>query len=132
MHIEEAIYSYLSTYAGLTALTSTRIYPGALPQKCTLPAIVYSRISTPRVHTMGNDPGLASPKFQFDIWAETLLSALGVKAQLKKALQDYSGTMGGAGGVTVQAILLDDERQDYEPETKLHNIQMDFIIWHLE
>ena len=57
---------------------------------------------------------------------------LAVKAALKTALQDYSGVMGGAGGVTVQAVILDDEQSYYDPDTKLYSIQMDFIIWHLE
>ena len=81
---------------------------------------------------MGIDPGLASPRFQFDIAGKTLLSALDVKAQLKTALQDYSGIMGGVGGVTVQACILDDEQQNYEKPTQLYIVSLDFIIWHLE
>ena len=60
MHIEEALSKYLSTCAGLTALVATRIYPGDMPESCTKPAIAYARISTPREHTMGIDPGLVS------------------------------------------------------------------------
>ncbi len=132
MHIEEALSKYLSTCAGLTALVATRIYPGDMPESCTKPAIAYARISTPREHTMGIDPGLVSPRFQFDIAGKTLLSALDVKAELKTAMQDYSGIMGGAGGVTVQACILDDEQQDYEKPTQLYIVSLDFIIWHLE
>lgn len=132
MHLEEALYTYLSTYAGLIALTSTRIYPEEKPQNCIMPAVVYSRISTPREHTMGTDPGLASPRFQFTIYDTNHKNMLDVKAQIKAALQDYSGVMGGAGGVTVQAVILDDENAGYDAETKQYYTDVDYIIWHLE
>ena len=61
MHLEEALYTYLSTYAGLIALTSTRIYPEEKPQNCIMPAVVYSRISTPREHTYGHGSGSCKP-----------------------------------------------------------------------
>lgn len=132
MHLEEALYTYLSTYAGLIALTSTRIYPEEKPQGCTMPAVIFSRISTNREYTMGLTQELSSPRFQITAYSDTHKGMLDVKAQLRTALLGYSGTMGGAGGVTVQTIVLDDENTGYEDETKQYYCDMDFIIWHLE
>ena len=81
---------------------------------------------------MGTDPGLASPRFQFTIYDTNHKNMLDVKAQIKAALQDYSGVMGGAGGVTVQAVILDDENAGYDAETKQYYTDVDYIIWHLE
>lgn len=132
MTIDDAIYAYLSTYAGLTALISTRVYPDVMPQGAVLPVIVHQQISGIRVHAMGNDPGLAYPQWQFTCWATTKLAAKTVAVQLRTALQNYSGTMGGAGGVVVQRVYIDDEASGQDPPTGLFFVRQDYIIWHEE
>lgn len=132
MTLEQALYSYLSTYAGLTALVSTRIYPVTMPQGVTYPAVTYTRISAPRIHAMGRDTGLASPRVQVDCWGSSYSSVKGVAAQVRAALQDFSGLMGGAGGVTVQRAFIEGDRDLYESDTQTHRTSMDFIIWCLE
>jgi len=133
MQIGEALYSYLSSYAGLTALVGNRIYPLILPQGVTLPAVTYTQISGPRVHCMGSDPGLTHPRFQVSVWAESYSDMATVAAQVRAALQDYSGTMGGDDGVVVQRIFLEDETdRNFEPNTKTFRRDLDFIIWHEE
>lgn len=54
MIAEESLYSLLSGTAGITALVSTRIYPDALPETVTYPAIVFSRASTDPVPSISN------------------------------------------------------------------------------
>ena len=129
MLLEQALYSYLSGVAGLTALVSTRIYPLMMPQDVTLPAVTYQRISGPRVHTMGTDPGLESPRFQLSSWASSYSSVKAVAEQVRLALQDYAGTMGGAGGVVVQRAFLEGDQDFYEPDTLIYQVASDFIIW---
>jgi hypothetical protein len=58
--IDDAMYSYLSTYAGLVALVSKRIYPIVMPLNVTLPAVSYQRISTERVHAFSSGCNLSS------------------------------------------------------------------------
>lgn len=132
MNIGEALYAYLKVDVDLSALISTRIYSLTLPQNCTMPAVTYRQISGPRVHTMGSDPGLTHPRFQFSCWGSSYGSAKDVARKLQAALQDYKGTMGGGGGVVVQASLLENELDIYDPDTKLYCVPLDFIIWHLE
>ena len=132
MVIEEALYAYLSSHAGLTALVSTRIYPLVMPQNATLPAVTFSKISGPRAHAMQQDAGLAYPRFQVSCWGGTYKQAKEVAGQVRAALQDYTGTMGGAGGVVVSGVFLEDENDLYEPGTQAYHIAIDFIIWHLE
>ncbi len=133
MTIEEALYSYLKGYAGLAALVSTRIYPLILPQDSTFPAVTYQRISGPRIHTMGNDPGLAYPRFQVSCWGKTYASAKAVAAQVIAALQNQRNTTwGGTGGVMVQASILESDRDLYEPDTQVYHVPVDVTIWFIE
>lgn len=140
MTLEEALYTHLSGYAGLTALVSTRIYPDEMPQGCAKPAVVYQRIDTPREYTHDGPAHLAHPRFQFTAWALPSATASGsttakaVADQIRAALDGYTGTMGGAGGVAVQAVFVADERSGFEMDgqTRLHSYQLDVILWHEE
>ena len=127
MIIEEALFSHLSAFAGLTALVGTRIYPMLLPQQATLPAVTFMKVSNPYIRTFGSTIG-AQPRFQFSCWATTYLGAKAVADQIKAALDFYAGTMGG--GVVVRAGLVENELDDYDPETKRYHVPVDVILWH--
>ena len=71
MNIDESLYKYLSTYAGLTALISTKVYPLIIPQAVERPAIAYQRISDPPEHAMGTDAAIYHPRYQINCWANT-------------------------------------------------------------
>lgn len=129
--IEEGLLTYLSTFAGLVSLISTRVYPDFIPQGATLPCLTYQRISTSRDHshdTNGIGTDLAHPRFQFSAWATTKSSAKAINEQVRAALNGKTGTI--ATGVSINNALSVDERYTYEPETQLHSYQSDFIIWH--
>jgi len=132
--IEEGLTAHLKANAGLTALISTRVYPGFISQTSTLPCLTYQRISTPRIitHDTSGASGTAHPRFQFDAWAETNTSAKAIIDAVRAALNGYKGTMGTVNLVTVQASLTDDERYEYSPEVKIHRYSADYIIWHEE
>lgn len=134
MNLYTALGHRLANYAGLSALVGTRIYAVKLPQNVTYPAVTFQVISgLPRTHLMGSDDALAAPRVQVSAWDTSLTDAIAVADQIKAALQDYTGTMGGDGGVTVQRIFIESEQIDiYDPETEVHNIAQDFIIWREE
>ena len=136
MDISVALFDYLSTYAGLTALLSTRIYPIVLPQDVTLPAITYQKLSKLTVHTMGNDPGLGKPRYQFTCWGETPTSAKAVKLQLQTALQNQRNQLwGGESGVTVTVIGPENEIDNFEltkADVELFSVSQDYYVWHDE
>lgn len=130
--LEEGLYTYLTTFAGLTALISTRVYAFRIPQGGTLPCVTYQRISTPRELShdsagIGNE--LAHPRFQFDAWATTYASAKAISDQLRSALNGHKST---TGSVTVNGILVQDERTSFEPETSLFRVSCDYVIWHTD
>lgn len=127
MTIEEAIYSYLSTHAGLIALTSTRIYPMALPYNPIMPAVTYQRVSTAPLQMFGST-AKTTARFQVTAWATTYLSAREVAAQIVTALDAYSGTMGGVGGVACDWTWMNSVDL-IDPETKWTYCPVDFEVW---
>jgi hypothetical protein len=131
MTLEQALYNYLaSAPAGLVTLLAGRIYPLTLPQEAALPAVSYQRISTTGMRTMGAPRLGREATFQFDVWATSHASRLAVTDALRVALDGYSGTMGGAGGVDVLAVQMQNDQDGYEPLTKAYRGIVEFKIWH--
>lgn len=128
MSIETVLYDRGVAHAGLSALIGTRLYPGAMPQKCTYPAVSYWRVAASRVPAMGADTGLVRARFQFDIWAEKYADARAVAAQVRAAYQRWRTTT----GVTIQDIYFVGEVDLYEDETRIHHAALDFEIIYQE
>jgi hypothetical protein len=124
--VEATLYSYLSTYAGLAALVSTRIYPMQLPQNVVLPACTYQKISGARTHSSSGTSILARPRVQIDTWATTYTDAKAVAAQVRLALDGHHGT-GSAW-----ASILDNEIDDYDPVTTRYRVICDILLWFVD
>ncbi len=127
--VEEAIYSRLSTHAGVSALVGSRIYPSLMPQNVTLPALTYIKVAGPRVSAMSIDTGVARPRFQVSCWSQTYSQAKALAAQVRAALQRWRGT---ESGVVIQASFMENEIDLYDNETELHHVALDFEISHEE
>jgi hypothetical protein len=127
MTFEQALFSYLSNHAGLKALVNTRIYPITMPQNPTLPAVTYQKISGVVDYGVSS---IKRPRFQFDAWASSYSSARAVAEQIKSALNRYTGTMGGAGGVTVIGTWIENEMDLFEPDTGLYRVSVDIRFEH--
>ena len=127
MSINTALYSRLSSFAGLFALVGNRIYPVLIPESAQLPAVAYSLISTPEIHAMNADPTINGPRYQISCRSATFSSAEDVAEQVKLALKDYSGTV---EGIVIQRIFYKDEKHFDEPDTKTFHIAIDFIVWY--
>ncbi len=106
MDIYEALVAHLEAQAGLTALISTKIFPDEIPQGTALPAVMYITISDNKDHYLTGQSEQESPYIQFSVLANTKVSARAVADQIKLALSDYQGDM---GGVYVQYIRLENE-----------------------
>jgi hypothetical protein len=125
---EAGLFTYLSGYAGLAALVGTRIYPLLLPQDPTLPAVTYQRISTPRLFAFEHS-FLPHATFQFDCWASDFSDAKDVAEQVRLAMDVYRGAMGAE---TVQACIVEDERDTYEAEPQIWHSMVSVQIWYEE
>ena len=132
MLIEQALRTYMIGQSGITDLVSTRIHFVKAPQDIDKPYIVIYKISGPRLHSHDGGDGLAHPRFQVSIFAETYAAAKEIAAAIQSALQGYSGTMGGDGGVVVGNVLYEDENDFWEEQTQLYHVACDYILWHRE
>ncbi len=74
-------------------------------------AVVYSQSGADKDHTHAGQKRVEQPVYQFTAYAPTRPQVKAISAQLKAALCDYSGTM---GGLEVQYIRLDTELYDTE------------------
>jgi hypothetical protein len=137
MLIEEALITYLLAQTFVTTyLTGTdgkkRIYPVIAPQDVATPYIVVFKVDAPRDHSHDGASHLANPRFQISIFSTTYAEAKAIAAAVQAALQGHAGTMGGAGGVAVGAIIYENEVDFYEEDTKLFHLACDYIVWHYE
>jgi len=126
MSIDSSLYTRLSTYAGLIALTSTRIYPPPVPQNPTYPLVTYQEIDRVPVKVMGTNAGVVHIRYQIDSWASTLAAAKAVAAQIALALDNYAGT---SDSVVIKNCFLDmGQSSPYDDEEGVHRYIQDFII----
>ena len=122
MSIEQALKTYLLSYAELTALVGTRIFPNTLPEGTAYPAVSFFMVSGGRDH----QTPIAYPTYQLDIWAQSKSAILSVADALRHALQRYKGIM---SGIEVEQISIEGERDlDYEPDTKLFHRMIEIQI----
>jgi hypothetical protein len=111
LEIDVAIITYLLTYSGLTALVSGRIFVnGAVPENVTFPYVSMFLVSGTDDECFITQSGFAEDTYQFTSAGLTKIDSINVAKQVRLALKDYSGIMGGTGGVNVQAILHDGRR----------------------
>lgn len=94
--IGKALRTKLLSYSAVSTLIGSRMYPSALLQGCTLPAVVYTKLSTQREHAMGDVTKLSHATYQIDCYALTKDDA----DTVSKTIQDsgicsYQGTTAG-------------------------------------
>jgi hypothetical protein len=128
--MEEGIIAKLLATSGVTDLVSQRVSPGRRPQASALPAITLTTISGAPVYTDDGESGLASASIEINCWGETYSSAKAVARAVKAALSAFAGE---AGGVTVQNILLDAERDFSESGSNAsaypYRTNLDLTCW---
>lgn len=136
MTIQDAIYSYLSTYSGLTALVSTRIYPIMAPQGAAAPHVIFYKASGNSVHTMSTDPRLGRSSFSFSCYATTPEGAQAVATAIRDAMRDQGGqtwgAVDGAGGLYINSVLTENEVELADETTGWFCVVLDFEIYHPE
>lgn len=121
MTLATELHQWLTIHPATSALVGERVYPIRLPQKATLPAIAYSRVSSPPTRTHSGRGTLEHPRYQLDCWAATYLEAEALAAAVIQALDGQRW-----GNVS----LAENEIDDADPETGLFRRIVDVTIWH--
>jgi hypothetical protein len=132
MNVSESVYARLSGFAGLTALVGTRIYPVALDQDATMPAVVFRRLPAGCENVFGGSSGLGRPIFSISAWGSTLASAEAVRAQVRLAMDVSMVGLGGAGGVNAQVLRLSEPMEVLDTETGWYQVTEDYQVFYQE
>lgn len=117
MRLEEAVSSYLQPKL------NQALYPFLLPQKSRLPAVVYFPVSVERLHSFIADTGFVKQRLQFSCFGKTYKQAVETAKTIQAELQNFSGLM---TGLTIGSVLLRQEIADYESDTEIYSISLEF------
>jgi len=120
MHIEEALVSHIK------ANGISRIYPLVLPQKVTYPAVTYQKIAGTFEHSMGGDSGFAYPDYQISCFAKTYKEAKDTATTIRICLRNL---MLMVDDIYIQALLIENEIDDYEYETEIYSVILEFRVF---
>ena len=131
MNIGKAIYSKLSATSGITALTSTRIYPASSPPSVkTYPLIVYEEDEAEVQHHYTGNSNLALARVRIAAISETYEGADTVANLIRSALDNQGGTW---GGVVVQGAFFENESTELatvpDSDTQYHIREQAYLIW---
>ncbi len=121
----EALYDYLTTHAGLSALVGTRIYPLRLPEGAVYPCIRHQEITLTPTMAHDGDRRFDHTREQFDVYAETMLGAEAAAEQVRLALNGQGFTV---GTVTVETATMANRLEDYSLTLKAYKIILDFYL----
>ena len=124
MSAHVAVFARLSTYAPLTALVGTRIYPGVVPEIPTWPAISYTVSTMTPDHGALSDPVLAKAMVMVSVRARTQLEAIAIVTQVSGALDRYRQVT--INGVKVDDCFLEDVTDMYEFDARIFHMSMSF------
>lgn len=111
----------------LQALVGGRCYKYVLPQPYpyVLPAITFFRVDTPFITSHDGDSGLSHPRWQISCWASTGSGAEALVKQVRVAMKPWKASYGGGA-------LPQDQRDMSDPETKVFQATIDYLIWWTE
>jgi hypothetical protein len=122
--LEEALFDYLTSDAGVSALVDERVYPVRLPERSLIPAISWSRVSANRIYTYStfeDTDAWVAARIQFNCWDYTAMGSMELGEAVLKALSGYYGEFIGSSFAI-------NELDIYEAPTKFHRRILDFLI----
>ncbi len=95
-NIASSLRTKILSYSSVTNLIGQRMYIDALKQNATLPAIVFTRISTRRDHTVSDVTKLAHSRFDFACIAQSRATADAIADAIRNSgICLFSGTVDG-------------------------------------
>lgn len=126
MIVTKAIYNILSTYAGLTALVSTRIYPMVAAQQAAIPYVVFDVPRTEPVNRTSGKAFMNQIQVKVSAFSKDFNEAASVSEQIQAALNRVAA--GTYGGVSLQVVLFSDEYPIFHDEDDTHEIQSEYRV----
>lgn len=133
--LEDALVSYLTGYADIKAIISTRVYLHNKPQTHVYPCLVIKRVLSPRVltHDTSGSGTLAYPRIRFEFEADQESTVKTLADHLRAALNGKRGSIGTSpNSTTIQAALIQDEATEYDEAIIKYRSRSEYTIWHQE
>ena len=106
----------------LNPLVSGGAWAQVAEYKTVPPYIVYSRVVSVEESTLDTNGGADSDqntRMQIDIWSKTYAEAQAKAGAVKAAMKSWA----------TENIKIGDQ-DDYEPDTELHRVILEYSIWH--
>ena len=131
MRIDEALFTHITSNAAVGALVTKRVYPVAMPQKPTYPAVVFTFVSGVALESIEGSSNLTTSRVQLDCWSTDYSQAKDLARAVRTALQGFRGVMGGGSGVDVDSVLFeggDAGRDTFDDELKIYGVQQDCMV----
>ena len=129
MRLEEALFDYLSTDPGISALVNDHVYPVRLPEGAPLPAVSFHRVSAERIYTheiFSETDAWVRARVQVDCWSQdSAEQAMDVGDAVLAALSGYEGDMSGE---LIGSSFVVNEFDTYEAPTKIHRRILEFMV----
>ena len=123
----DVLYSYLSSYAGLTALVENKIYPAdRIPQGTVAPYIPHKEVSRERLMTHQGPAGASIYSQQISVYAATDDAAGVIADQVLAAVEAWPAADSKMG----YAHLDNETDATWVEELSLYCIDMDFEIFY--
>lgn len=123
--LEVDLRNFLLKQEKITDLINTRIYPGWIPQNAEMPSVAFFIVSGVRHH----DIDVAFPRIQMSIFSKRYVEAKEISNRIVDCLRRFKGQM---GNTSVLQIVFENEYDQYEPDTGLYHIAIDFKIIYRE
>ena len=117
--LEVDLRNHLLSNETLKSLISTRLYPGWIPENAVMPAVAFLCVSGVRHF----DIDVAYPRYQFSVFSPRYLEAKEIVSEIRNILQRFKGKM---GNTDVIQVAYQNEYENYERDTKLYHIAIDF------
>ena len=122
MTLGTLVQDMLTDDAGVAALVGTRVYPVALPQTPTYPAISYQRISTT---PQGGSTTLRVSRYQINCWATSYGGVQSLANAVITAAEEHrDGSETPVIKQTITANVID----DYDPDVKIYRTMVDVFV----
>lgn len=140
MLIEEALYTLLSSDAGITAIVADRIYPVTMPElekgKTFYPALTFTLTNRDRQQTHDGPTPLVRSHYVFSCLGPQYFQVKTLAQKVRLALNGKSTALAVIYEDLVKGIFLEDEDDEYlfddVEALALYHVPLNFMIQHWE
>lgn len=130
--LARALYAFLSTYALLTAVVGTRIYPGLAPTSAVFPYITIQELMVASHYHLDGATATFDTMAQIDVWSLEPMQAQQVARIIR---QSMDGMPAAWDGLEVDGVFFDSEQDAPEPaqdgsERAYYRRILTISVWH--